>query len=184
LEVFRLAVPGIARLGMLRSADAGVVSQAELATMRSWLEHTAHPRIEVIESVARDADDVERAAESLAAAEIDAIWIPIDITIYRNVDAVRRAVGVHRLPLLTTAAAGVEHGAMVGAIPDYPLHGRRAAMLAVDVLLHGKRPRDLPIDRMAGGLVIANLDAADRLGIEFPLSLLVLADRLIQEGGR
>ena len=53
LEVFRLAVPGIARLGMLRSADAGVVSQAELATMRSWLEHTAHPRIEVIESVAR-----------------------------------------------------------------------------------------------------------------------------------
>lgn len=181
LDVFDLAVPRLRKLGMLRSESATVVSRAELARMRTWL--SAHPKteIELVESMTPDTAGIGAAVRRLIAAEVDAIWIPIDLTIYSNLRAVQRALGERKIPLLTTAAAGVRSGAVVGTIADYPLHGRRAANVAAQVLLHGKRPRDLPIDRMAGNLVVVNLGVARELGLELPLSLLVLADRLVDD---
>jgi len=70
-------------------------------------------------------------------------------------------------------------GALVGAVVDYPLHGRRTALLAIDVLLHGKNPGSLPIDRMQGSRITVNLAIARENGIQLPLSLLVLADELL-----
>lgn len=179
LGVFRLAVPGLTRLGMVRSRTSGVVSAAELQTMRAHLAATPTLGLTVVESVAADAADVERATAALVAQDVDAIWIPIDLSIYGDLAAVRRGLGDRRLPLLTTAAAGVANGAHVGAAVDYELHGRRAAALALRVLRHEARPGELAVDRMHGALVSVNLGAARRDGIELPLSILVVADRLI-----
>jgi putative ABC transport system substrate-binding protein len=179
LDVFRLAVPDLRRLGMIRSRTSGVVSAAELATMRAHLVANPTLGLTVLEAVADDDADVERAVATLVTQGIDAIWIPIDLTIYRDLAAVRRGLGGHRLPLLSTAAAGVANGAHVGATVDYDLHGRRAAALAVRVLRHGKRPGELPIDRMRSTLVKVNLGAARADGIELPLSILAVADELL-----
>lgn len=179
LDVFRLAVPGIRRLGMLRSAGSGVVSGAEFATMQAHLATLPKGQLELHEAVARDPAGVGDAVASLLQKDVDAIWIPIDITIYQNVAAVRQALGTKKVPLLTTAAAGVRGGAVVGAVVDYALHGRRAASLALDVLVRGKAPGSLPVDRMRGTLVVVNLAAARRDGIELPLSLLAIADELL-----
>lgn len=179
LDVFRLAVPHLHRLGMLRSAVSGVVSLAERTTMQQHLAEPGAPAVELVEAIAGDADDVAAAAQRLVAQGVDAIWIPIDITIYQDLAAVRRGLQGARVPLLTTAAAGVRNGAVVGAVVDYPLHGRRAAALAREVLVHGRRPGDLPIDRLHGIQVTVSLAAARRDRLELPLSLLALADDLI-----
>lgn len=181
LDVFRLAVPHLHRLGMLRSATSGVVSLAERTTMQQHLAEPGAPAIELVESVAANADDVATATERLVAEGVDAIWIPIDITIYQDLSAVRRGLRGQKVPLLTTAAAGVRSGAVVGAVVDYHLHGRRAAVLAQEVLVRGRRPADLPIDRMHGIQVTVSLAAARRDGLELPLSLLALADELLDE---
>lgn len=178
LEVFRLAVPRLKRLGMIRSLSSGVVSAAELATMRAHVAATPGLDLTVVESVARDAADVERAAAALLVESVDAIWIPIDLTIYQDLTAVRRGLGRQHLPLLTTAATGVAGGAHVGAAVDYDLHGRRAAALALRVL-QGAEPGRLPVDRMRSTLVDVNLGAARRDGIELPLSILAVADELL-----
>jgi putative ABC transport system substrate-binding protein len=178
LDVFRLAVPGLRRLGVLRSQPSGLVSAAEEASMRAHLAASG-ASIELRPAVATAADAIPAAVAELLAADVDAIWVPIDLTIYSAMPAVQRALGARKLPLLTTAAAGVQNGAVVGAIADYPLHGRRAAALALDVLVRGKAPGALPIDRMRSSLVVVNLAAARKAGIELPLSLLAIADRLI-----
>ena len=179
LDVFLRAVPACRRLGVIRSKTSGVVSTAELARMRNHLAKTAEPALTLHEVVAADTDHIAPAVADLLAANVDAIWIPIDITIYQRVDAVRQALGERRIPLLTTAAAGVRNGAHVGAAVDYELHGRRAAALAIDVLIGGKPTATLPIDRMQGTLVSVNLDTARRDRFEVPLSLLAIADELI-----
>ena len=179
LDVFRLAAPELRRLGILRSQTSGVVSQAELTSMRAHLAETPSAPIELIESVATDVDDLGRATQALLDQSVDAIWVPIDITVYRHIDAIERALANQRVPLLTTAAAGVRNGALVGAAVDYDLHGRRAAAVVLDVLRHGRDPASLPIDRMHSSLVVVNLTAARRTGIELPLSVLALADELI-----
>ncbi len=183
LDVFRLAVPGMKRLGMLRSSTSGVVSEAESASMRAYLasRSASRPatRLELHEAVASDAAGLPAAVAKLLAQHVDAIWIPIDITVYQDLNAVKAALGTSEVPLLTTAAAGIRGGALVGAIVDYPLHGRRVAALAIDVLSHGKNPGTLPVDRLRGTLVTVNLAAARKSRIELPLSLLVVADELI-----
>jgi putative ABC transport system substrate-binding protein len=178
LDVFRLAVPGMRRLGMVRSTATGIVSAAELATMRAHLAATPDLGITVCESVATGPADLERAATDLVARGVDAIWIPIDLMVYGNIAAVRRGVQGRPLPLLTTAASGVADGADVGAAVDYELHGRRAAALALRVLA-GADPGQLPIDRMCSTLVKVNLGTARAHGIELPLSLLAVADELV-----
>ena len=183
LDVFRLAVPGCRRLGVIRSRVSAVVSTAEVARMRTHLA-AANGDLTLHEAVARDADHIGEAIAELLAADVDAIWIPIDITIYQNVAAVRQALGARRIPLLTTAAAGVRNGAHVGAAVDYELHGRRAAAMAVDVLVHGKATGTIPVDRMKGTQVTVNLGIARRDGIDLPLSLLALADDVLTDEPR
>lgn len=179
LETFQLAVPRLQKLGMLRSRTSGVVSAAELATMRERLQRPDAPPITLVEAVAADADDLGRAVQELLAAGVDAIWIPIDLTVYQHTERVLQALGERPVPLLSTAASAVRSGALAGATVDYALHGRRAAGLVLDVLVRKQPPGTLPIDRMRGSCVLVNVAAARRLGRELPLSLLLLADELI-----
>ena len=185
LEVFRLAVPDLHDLGMLRSTASGTVSEAEHTDMQRYLETPDAPAVTLHEHVVDGADDLPAAIEALRRRGVDAIWIPIDLTVYTHVDAITRALGDRPLPLLTTAAAGVRNGAMVGAAVDYGLHGRRAAA----VILRALRADDdgtppPPVDRMHSSLVVVNLRAARDAGIELPLSLLALADELLAEEPR
>lgn len=183
LAVFRLAVPGLHSLGMLRSKTSGVVSQAELAAMRALADGSEGVALELIDQVADDVDDIERATRTLLDAGVQAIWIPNDFTIYQNLAAITKQTSAVRVPLVTTALAAVRSEAVVSATVDFELHGRRTAALLLRVL-DGHEPASLPIDTMQSFRIVANLDAARRARIELPLSLLVLADELIHEEAR
>ncbi|MCB9877230.1 MAG: ABC transporter substrate-binding protein [Planctomycetes bacterium] len=179
LDVFRMAVPQLRRLGMLRSRQSGVVSQAELTDMRALLARPGAPAITVHEAFVDGDGGLDGAVKQLLEAGVDAIWIPIDLTVYSDVPAVEHALGERRVPLLTTAASGVRGGALVGAAVDYRLHGRRAAALLQRALRHPDRLGEWAVDRMQSSLVVVNLAAARRNGFELPLSLLAIADELI-----
>lgn len=179
LDVFRLAVPGLRRLGMLRCKTSGVVSAAEFESMRQHLLSQPQRQLELFEAVASDDGGIEQATNELLGRGVDAIWIPIDIVVYQNIPLIERSIGGARVPLVSTAATAVRRGAMVGTAVDYRLHGRRAAAMILDVVRDGRDPATLPVDRMRSSLVIVNLAAARRNGIELPLSLLALADELI-----
>ncbi|MBX3461649.1 MAG: ABC transporter substrate-binding protein [Planctomycetes bacterium] len=180
LAVFRIAVPDLQRLGIVRSAASGIVSAAELARMRAHLAATPAAGITLLEAVAADAGAVDRAPADLVARGVDAVWVPIDLTVYSDIAAVRRGLGSRRVPILSTAATGVGSGAHVGAAVDYDLHGRRAAVLALRVL-RGDDPGRLPVDRMHGTLIRVDLATARADGIELPLSVLAIADELLDE---
>jgi putative ABC transport system substrate-binding protein len=183
LDVFRLAIPGLQRLGILRSIESGLVSQGELAAMNAHLAEPGAPQVALVEAVARDADDLPRAVDALAAARAQAIWIPNDFTVYRNLDRVRAQLQRLQLPLVTTAIGAARSDAIAGATVDFALHGHRAAALALRIL-RGEAPGSLPVDTMQSLLVTANLDAARRSGCELPLALLAVADELIPRGAQ
>lgn len=177
LRVFRLAVPNLARLGMLRSRNAGVVSAAELSAMREHLAGKDVPNVEVVEALVDDASGIAAGVRKLTEAGVQAIWVPIDITIYQNMAAVRAAAGT--VPLLSSSLQGTREGAVAGVLVDYELLGKRAAAIALDVLRRGRPAAEIPVDTMRSYQVIVNLGAARRVGYELPSSLLVLADVLI-----
>jgi putative ABC transport system substrate-binding protein len=181
LRVFQKAVPGLSRLGMLRSRNAGVVSAAELQAMRAHLTGPRAAKVEIVEAVVDDAAGIGAAVRTLLAAKVQAIWVPIDFTIYRNMERVREALGTSPVPLVSSALQGARNGAVAGVLVDYVLLGRRTAALALDVLNGRRTPAEIPVDTMRGYQVIVNLGVARRSGYELPLSLLAVADVLIDD---
>jgi putative ABC transport system substrate-binding protein len=183
LHVFQLAVPDLERLGILRSKTEGKVSAAELKSMRDYLRQPDAPDVVIAEAMVSGNGAIPDAVAQLAQSRVQAIWIPIDREIYNNMDKVTEAAGRHRIPLVSSSLKGIQGGAFAGVVVDYELLGMRAMVIAKEILDGKKRPGEIPIGRMHGYLVQVNLGAARAAKYELPLSLLVLADAIIDDQG-
>lgn len=185
-RVFRLAVPRLQKLGMLRSRVSGVVSAAELKDLRGYLQRKGAKRevLEVIERQLEDVSQIKRAVDELADRGVQAIWIPIDFQIYQNADKVLAAARARGLPIVSTSMQAVRTAAVAAVVPDYDLLGQRAAVIALRILEQGVRPRDIPIGTLHSHRVVVNLDVARRCDYELRLSALVLADQIIESQSR
>jgi putative ABC transport system substrate-binding protein len=181
LHVFRLAVPGLSRMGILRSTTSGKVSNAELRSMRQYLRRPDAPKVEIIEEVVEDKDGIKPAVERMKKAGIQTIWIPIDYDIYHNMDRVLQAVEPHAIPLVSSSLKGIRAGALTGVVVDYALLGKQAVVIALDILERGADPGKMPIGVMHGYQVVVNLGAARRCHYQVPLSLLALADAIMED---
>jgi putative ABC transport system substrate-binding protein len=181
LRVFQKAVPGLHKLGILRSTQSGVVSAAELRAMSEYLAEDGAPSVSLVERIIDDVAEIPSAIQGLLDEEVQAVWIPIDFLIYQNLDAVRTAVGDKGLPLVSSSLRGAEAGAVAGILVDYELLGKRALEIALRITEGGEEPGNIPVGTMRGYMVVVNLTAAERCGYELPLSLLALADRILQE---
>ncbi|MEQ8765440.1 MAG: ABC transporter substrate binding protein, partial [Planctomycetota bacterium] len=117
------------------------------------------------------------------AAGVEAIWIPIDITIYENLELVRNVSDPLGIPLVSSSLRGAEAGAVAGVLVDYALLGQNAVVIALDILDGVRTPGEIPIGTMQGYQVIVNLTAARRCRYELPLAVLAVADRLIEPEG-
>lgn len=181
LHLFRLAVPGLTRLGILRSETSGVVSAAELRGMQEYLGRPGAPEVEIVEQVAPGPEGIEQTVERLVQSRVQAIWIPIDFTIYDNMEQVLRGVQDHGIPLVSSSLKGAEAGAVAGVVVDYAMLGKSAVAIAIEILEGRAQPGSIPIGMMKGTQVIVNLQAARRCRYELPLSLLALADAILDE---
>ena len=72
-----------------------------------------------------------------------------------------------------------QEGSLIAYGPDY-LHMYRRAPFYVDRILKGTNPADLPVEQPAKVEFLVNLQTANTLGIEVPLSLLIRADELLE----
>jgi len=174
LEVFRRAVPGLARLGVVASPD-NPVSEAEIAEARRVIRRDGIPITLTLREV-RTTEDLARAAADLAD-EVDALWIPIDDLCYRNVPLVREALGDARIPILSSARQAAKTGALVSLACDYELLGLSAAGIARRVLTDGVKPGTIPIGRLRTFELLVNLDAA---GSKLPPELVAAADVILR----
>ncbi len=179
LRVFGQAVPGLARVGILRSSVSGEVSAAELQAMRKFLAKKDAPAIEVIEKVVAAPSEIKSAVGALAASDVQAIWIPIDFLIYSNMKEVLAAIEPHRIPLVSSSLKATRAGAVAGVVVDYTLLGKRAVVIALDILEGRKEPGAIPVGTMNAHKIVVNLAAARRCRYELPLSLLVSADSIL-----
>jgi len=181
VRVFRLAVPRLQRLGVLRSRMSGVVSAAELKGLRRYLKdgRSKGMTLSVIERELTDVKQIAKAVRELADSGVQAIWIPIDFQIYQNADKVLAAARERGLPIVSTSMKAVRTAAVAGVLPDYDLLGQRAAVIALRILEHKSRPMDIPIGTQRSHRVVVNLDVARRCDYELRLSALVLADQII-----
>lgn len=174
LELLRVMLPNVARVGVLMSVQSG---QAEFAKA---MEVAGKPLGMSIERAAvASADDLERAFGTLVKAGVGAV---IALGGY-PLSSLRRQIGqlglLHRLPVIATNRAYPEAGLLASFGPSPKVQLQMAARY-VDKILRGAKPGDLPIEQPSQFELVINGKTAAALGIELTQEILLRADEVLE----
>lgn len=105
------------------------------------------------------------------------LYIPPDTFLNVNRDALTEAALEHKLPTFAAAENPVlTSKAMFGGVYRYYTVGQLTAYKAEQILIHGKRPSEIPIDAPKRQSIIINMPVVRALGFYPPMNLLGLAE--------
>lgn len=177
IEMLKEIVPGLKKLGVMHNATDPTFSAWGSQTMayagRAGLEPvrlglSAPSAAQLTEQINKLADDGGTAM----------IVIRDFLTVAMMKDICRIATDA-RIAVIGEHAEIARAGALFSYGADLTDLFRRAAGY-VDNILKGGKPAEMPIQLPTKFELIANVKAAQMLGLTFPLSILVLADQLIE----
>ena len=176
LELLKEIVPRISQIAVFVNPDDPIapipMKNAEHAARALGIR--VHPVIAV-----RSVDDVERAfATALkggAGAAIRMVDPMSSATRQRSAELTLK----HRLPVIYAFRQDVEAGSLIAYGTNLPDQFRRAATY-VDKILKGTKPADLPVEQPTTFELAINMKTAKALGITFPQTILVRAERVIE----
>ena len=155
-----------AYVGMLaRFEQAQVAAPAVGLTVRS---------VEV-----RDTHELEVAFEAIIREHPDGLLLLADPFTFSQRARIVEFGAEQRLPVIYESSDFVDVGGLISYGPNINDMYRRSATY-VDKILRGAKPADLPIEQPTKFELVINMRAAKALGITFPESILLRADRVIE----
>jgi putative tryptophan/tyrosine transport system substrate-binding protein len=175
VEVFKEAVPGIARLAILGNA-------ANIFTQYAWEDTQPAARqlgIELQLFTVRGPDEFAGAFAAMQRNRASAVVILLDSMFYTWRRQIIALAAEHGLPVMSDAREYVEDGGLISYGPNIPEITRHSAAL-VDKVLKGAKPAELPIEQPTKFELVINLKTVKALGLTIPPSLLARADEVIE----
>jgi len=174
LELLAEIRPGFTKVGVVgnRVRRGGKLAYGKLQAAAAAL----HLRLELFE--VRRPEEFD-AAFKAAAARVGGVVVMNNPEIRSHRDIVVAAAARHRVPAIYFDAEIVRAGGLMAYGTDIPDLHRRAAIY-VDKILKGAKPADLPVERPIKFTLGVNLKTAKALGIAFPRSVLLRADKVIE----
>jgi putative ABC transport system substrate-binding protein len=111
---------------------------------------------------------------------VDAVFIPADSLMISLGDELAAWINDLRLPSLVTVATMVENnGLLIGLLPSYYELGLLAAQ-KTERILRGESPSDIPSSCLDFFQVTVNMKTAREIDVQIPMSILVIANKIIR----
>ncbi|MCG6952028.1 MAG: ABC transporter substrate-binding protein [Betaproteobacteria bacterium] len=175
IELLREVVPTAKRIAMLYQPDFDLnVRQVELGEqVLGSLDLTAL-RVGI-----GNPDSFDAAFGALAQARPDGVLVIENPSVFANRADIVKRMAVARLPAMYGFQPFTLDGGLMSYSIDFADQFRRAAGFA-DRILRGAKPGDLPIEQPVRLQLTVNLKTAKALGVEFPQSVLLRADQVIE----
>lgn len=130
----------------------------------------------VVEATASKSSEVYQAAKSLVN-RVDAVYIPTDNTVVSAFESAVKVGTQNNLPIFAADVDSVPRGAVAAMGFDYYKHGYQTGILAKKIL-EGADPAVTPVESQDELLLHLNLDAAVKMGVDVPPSLIKMADKV------
>jgi putative ABC transport system substrate-binding protein len=115
----------------------------------------------------------------MSSESVDALVTCSDTVLLEHAKPIADFALKRRLPMLSPLKEYVQAGGLLSFGSSLSAQRRRSAYY-VDRILKGTKVADLPIERPTLFELVANQKTAKALGLTLPVSLLVLADELIE----
>jgi putative ABC transport system substrate-binding protein len=176
LELLKQALPAVSRVAVLwhpgerpgKDMLKGTDGAARALGLQLHLVQVPRP------------DDFDRAFSEATRARAGALaFAPSGLFFVER----RRLVDLaakHRLPTVWPFREAVDAGGLMSYAPHLPDQYRHAATY-VDKILKGAKPGDLPVEQPTKFELVINLRTARTLGVSIPVSVLALADQVVEK---
>jgi putative ABC transport system substrate-binding protein len=175
LELLKNLAPSLERVAFL-------YDPAQPAASGAWDEIEAAAPLLALKPyrvAVRTAEETEGAIAALAREPSSGLFVypGLATVLYRELIAMLALR--HRLPAVYMFRYYVESGGLASYGTDQIDTCRRAASY-VDRILRGEKPRDLPVQLPTKFELVLNLKTARAIGLDVPVSVLALADAVIE----
>jgi ABC-type uncharacterized transport system substrate-binding protein len=172
LELFKDAVPGISRVGVVAAQGFNDLKDYE-PTARSL-----KVSVRFLE-VRNPKPDLEGLFREAVQEKVNAVIVIGSRSINRYRKELVELPIKNRLPSMYAVRAYVEAGGLMSYATDDIETFRRAATY-VDKILKGAKPADLPVEQPTKFELVINLKTAKQIGLTIPQSVLYKADKVIK----
>jgi putative tryptophan/tyrosine transport system substrate-binding protein len=175
LELLRAVVPRLSRIAILwDSANPGMalrVRETKTAADQSGLAFgSVGPR---------NLEELDAAFAELTKQHPDALLVTTEPFTRRHLTRILEFASSNRIPTMFEDKSYVDGGGLMSYGPNL-LDGYRRAVTYVDKIFKGAKPADLPVEQPTKFELTINTKTANALGITFPRSILVRADRAVE----
>lgn len=161
VEFIAANFPNVKTVGLvINEGETNAVVMAKKAE-----EELSKKGIKLIKAPVTNTSEVKQAAESLVG-KADAFFITLDNMVVSGVDSIIQVAQKNKIPFFSSDRDTVEKGAFATVGFKYYDHGYQVGQMAADILLHGKKPGDMPVLMQQKLDLILNLKAAKDYGIE------------------
>lgn len=176
LELFKEAVPGISRVGVLLVADSPSMKDAlkEYGIAADALKL----QLQALE-VRGPKPDFDNAFRQAANTRVNALVTARHGLLIRYEKQITDLAIKHRLPSMFEATDTADAGGLMSYSASDADSFRRAAVF-VDKILKGTKPADLPVEQPMRFEFVINLKTAKQIGLTIPPEVLARANRIIR----
>jgi ABC-type uncharacterized transport system substrate-binding protein len=176
------------RLAMLRDLVPTASSLAVLVNPSNPESRTQRPDVqaaaatigrELIILNASTSDEIDAAFSALVKQKVGGLIITADPFFNNRRDQIIALAARHSVPTMYAGRDFVAAGGLIGYGNNLADAYRRVGIYTGRIL-KGDKPGELPVDRATKFELAINLKAAKALGLEFPLSILISVDEVIE----
>ncbi len=165
LQLLKDLSPDITRVGIVY--NPGEPNSAILTDMA--LAAAPGLGLEIVTATADSSANVPLAAQSLIG-RVDAYYVTTDNTVVSAIDSVLAASEEAGVPFLMADPTSIAHATLAAGF-DYHDLGLTVGGIILQIL-SGASPDEIPVTYVTEGQVYLNLDEAERIGFEFPVSVI------------
>ncbi len=175
LELLLAAVPNLSRVGVLWNPANPVA-----VTMSKIVQAAAQQKgITALLTEVHIPSEIDSAFAKMTRERVGGVIVTPDPFMVAQARQIAGLATKHRLPSVFGNRINVEVGGLMSYGVNIAENFRRAATY-VDKILRGAKPGDLPVEQSMIFEMVINMKTAKALGITFPQSILVRADKVIE----
>jgi putative ABC transport system substrate-binding protein len=169
----------LSNVRFLTSVSGVRMSEATLAVVREAAGHAAIKIAPAILDGQMDRAAFERAFDGMEDDRVDGLIVSDSPEHVTNRQLIVDLAARHRLPAVYPFREFVEVGGLLSYGVDTADLMRRLADMT-DEVLRGAKPHEIPFQQQTKFELVLNRTTAKSLGLEFPVSLLTVADEVIE----